>query len=207
MLRANNIEELLELLHIDVIGREIESRHEMIRDAYNVPCYVACDYEDFKEIVTHYYNFHHACMLGVNFFMPRAMAEDQVNRILRGTHRGDTDMARIEEVIGRDKYRAAVNNAQRGRYRGLVGVLDDIKEGMKQKDVERYVNAVFLENFSPTDFGKRVAFAAQFLNMYGHLLLPGEQLMSAYELGAPFNFQRIITNYIRLINEFRKTVQ
>ena len=207
MRRARNIQEILDLLHIDVIGRKIEFKHEMIRDRYHVERYIAYDYEDFMRIVSHYYAYHHDCLLDVNFFMPRKMAEGRVKEILRNPHGDERTIGRIQELIGNDGFARAVDNAKRGRYRGLIGVLDEIKEAMKKKDIELYVRSVFTTNFAPYDFDKRAAFAEEFVNRYGHLLLPGEQLINPYMLAGPGGLESAVQNFTRLLNEFRKVVQ
>lgn len=207
MRRARNIQELLDLLHIDVIGRKIEFKHEKFFKDYPLRSYVARDYEDFMNIVTHYYACHNAFLHKVDFFMPRDLAESHVRDILRNPPRDDMQIGRVQELLGFDSFASAVKNAQRGRHKGLIGVLESIKEAMKKKDVELYVRSVFTTNFSPSDFDKRVAFASEFIRKYGHLLLPGEPLINPYLLAAPGGLEGAIQNFTQLINEFRRTAQ
>ena len=62
-------------------------------------------------------------------------------------------------------------------------------------------------NFGPYDYDRRVVFAAEYRARYGRLMLPGEYMMSAYELAAPGVLEAVFQNHALLVNEFRKTIQ
>ncbi len=207
MRRAQSVQDLIDLLHIDIIGSEIESKHSMIREAYRVPKYVADDYDDFKAIVLHYYQYHHAAWLNVDFGMPPDMAHGRVLEILNNMSRPDTRLSRVRGYLDQEGggYVKAIKNALRGRDRGLVGVIDDIAEAMKQEAVKQYVTAVFLDGMDPLDFETRVAFMEEYIRRYGNVVLPGEDLMSPYELAA--HLEVVIENHVKLVNQFRNTLQ
>jgi len=208
MRKARNFQEILDLLDIDFVGRTIEAVHEMIREHYPLKKYVAEDHDEFVAIVTHYYQYHHACWLNVPLTMPMDMAYSQVRRILNNMPMPDSRLSRISGLLdSKGGYVAIALNAIRGRNRGLVGALDAIMEAMKEEAVNRHCDALFKENFSPRDYDKRVAFAAEYLKRYAKVLLPGEYVMSPYEL-APYGvLEKVFQNHARLINEFRKFLQ
>lgn len=65
MRQATSVQQLIDLLHIDIIG-QIESQHDMIRDSYSLQTYIARDYEHVKAILTHYYRFHHERWMNID---------------------------------------------------------------------------------------------------------------------------------------------
>jgi len=92
-----------------------------------------------------------------------------------------------------------------GRHGGLPAVIDIIAEGIKHDAVKAYVSSVFLACVNPLDYNKKIAFMAEYLRMFGGVLLPGEELLSVYELAN--NVEAVLQNHVRLVNEFRKTLQ
>ncbi len=138
--------------------------------------------------------------------MPDAMAFHEAKKLLKNMPRPDSPMARIHEVLdSQGGFVYAVKKALRGRDRGLIGVIDDIAEAMKQEAVQRYVQTVFLECVDPLNFDKKVHFMNEYLEVYGRVLLAGEVLLSPYELAA--NLETVIQHHVMLVNEFRKTIQ
>ena len=59
---ASSVQELIDLLHVDVIG-VIETTHDEIRESYEVPA-IAQDFEDFKRIVLEYICHHNSVWYG-----------------------------------------------------------------------------------------------------------------------------------------------
>jgi len=92
-----------------------------------------------------------------------------------------------------------------GRHGGLPAVIDIIAECIKHDAVKAYVSSVFLSCANPLDYNKKMAFMAEYLRMFGGVLLPGEELLSVYELAN--NVEAVLQNHVRLVNEFRKTLQ
>jgi hypothetical protein len=203
---AQNVQEIIDLLHIDILAHEIELVHDQIREVYRVPIAVADDYEDFKAVVTHYYQYHFAAWHHIEFEMPPDMAWGRVREILEERSRPDTRLSRISGYLHENgEWIQAVKNAMRGRHVGVIGVIDSIAEGMKEAAVKQYVTAVFLDCLNPLDFETKVAFMMEYIERYGRIVLPGEDLLSPYELAA--NLDAVIQNHVRLINQFRTTLQ
>ena len=82
MRRAESVQDLIDQLHIQVIANEIEAKHDMIREAYYVEDLIAQDYEEFKAMVTHYYQYHWALWYGVDLQMEPDMAYQPVAEVL-----------------------------------------------------------------------------------------------------------------------------
>ncbi len=203
---AENVQDLIDLLNIDVIGREVEAVHNLIRESYVVPYPIADSFDDFKAIVTHYYQYHFSMWYGIEFDMEPDMAWGRVTNILRNMPRPDARLSRISTYLdAQGSWNQAIINTLTGRHGGLISVIDQIAEAMKADAVKQYVTAVFLDCINPLNFETKVLFAQQYLERYGHMVLPGEELLSPYELAA--QLEPVIEQHVRLINEFRHTLQ
>jgi len=205
MKEVKNVKELIDMLHIDRIG-EIEAEHRMIRERYRVRRYDVETFEEFKAAVVHYYQHHTANWLQTPSPMPPGIAEAQIARLLRDSP--DVRLAKIADLLSKEQsggYRAAVDNSITGRHGGLVAVIDAIAEAIKEKAVKRYVDSVFLDYIDPRDYDKKVALMQEYINTYGGVLLTGEECRNPHELAC--HIEAVIQNHVRLINEFRKTLQ
>jgi len=206
MFTAKSIKEILDLLHVDVIAERIESVHKMIRESYTVSKYIVENYEEFKQEITAYYQYHFAMWMHGTPTMPYRLAHQRVNNLLDNSP--SPNLAKVRDILGisgETGYIVAYKNAKTGRYGGLLGVIDAIADGMKNDAVTKYVSAVFLDCVDPLNFEKRIQFMQEYLNLYGGVLLPGEDLLSVYELAN--SLEAVIQNHVKLINEFRKTLQ
>ncbi len=132
------------------------------------------------------------------------MAYGQVRHILESMPHPDARISHIHGVF-QDGWTQAVKNGTRGLNGGMIGVIDAIAEGMKKQAARRYVEAVFLDCLDPLDFDTKVAFMQEYLELYGAVVLPDEELMSSYQLAA--NLESVVQNHVNLINQFRTTLR
>lgn len=206
MFVAKSIKEILNLLHVDVIAERIESVHKMIRENYKVKRYFIENYEEFKEEITKYYQHHYTQWLDVDPTMPPELAHSRAHDILENSP--NPNLPKIRDILGSTNetgYSVAYKNAKSGRYGGLVGVIDAIAEGIKNEAISKYVSAVFLDCIDPLNFDKRIEFMQAYLDMFGAVLLPDEELLSVYELAS--DLEAVVQNHVKLINDFRKKLQ
>jgi len=207
MKEAESVHDLIDMLHIDKIGRHIESVHNMIREGYEVKKYVVDSYEEFKEVVPDYYQYHLGAWMKAQSPFPADWAFDFALRIL-DTPIPDVRMSKVDGLLEKKGgFARAVNNARTGRNGGMVGVINDIAEIMKEQAVRHWVTGVFRCGVDPLDFDKRVAFMQEYQDHYGNLILDGDAMISPYEAAAFSNFELIIESHTRLVNEFRKFLQ
>jgi len=165
---ANSVQDLIDLLHIDVIGL-IESRHDQIREAYVVPP-VAEDFEDFKRITVDYVRYHNCEWYGLDFGTDRAW--DQVRTVLNDIFPPEPSLSRIQGFLdAQGSYIQAVKNSITGRHGGLIAVVDSIAVKIKQNAVRQWIQSVFLTGIDPLNYARKVEFACEYLDRYGHLLL------------------------------------
>jgi len=206
MFVAKSIKEILNLLHVDVIAQRIESVHRMIRENYKVTKFFVENYEEFKQEISKYYEHHYTQWLDVDPAMPPELAHSRAHDILENSP--NQNLPKIRDILGSTNesgYIVAYKNAKSGRYGGLVGVIDAIAEGIKNDAISKYVSAVFLDCVDPLNFDKRIEFMQAYLDIYGAILLPGEELLSVYELAN--DLEAVIQNHVKLVNEFRKKLQ
>ena len=185
---AKSIRELFRLLHINVITEKVDRPHSMIRENWRTPTYVPEDYNEAVDILTHYYQYHHQAWMG-GPVMPADMAFGHVREALEKAQGG---------------YVQAMKQALAGREGGLVARVDAIAEEIKQDATEKYVIWVLSTFVAPMDFDSKVALMSEYLNEYAHVL-PGEKLMSPYELAA--NFDAFVKHHIAWINQLRNAIQ
>ena len=190
MAKVKNVQEILNMLHVDAISRNIESRHKSIREAYRVPRYVPRDEDDCFDILVKYYQYHFSKSLGGGVPPARDMALFQVRQVL-DKHGGG--------------YGMAVKNALRGRGGGLIGLIDNVADAMEEQAVEQYFTAVLTRYASVLDFDYRVMLATQVLQQYGRHMLPGEHLPSPYELAA--RIDSFIKYLVKVSNSLRDALQ
>ena len=87
----------------------------------------------------------------------------------------------------------------------MIKILDIITEGLKREAVTHYVTAVFLDAIDPIDWDTKVRFMEEYIERYGHVVLPDEELLSPYELAS--RMEAVIENHCNLINQFRTRLQ
>ena len=142
----------------------------------------------------------------VTFHMPPDMAWGQAQRILQHLSLPDARLGRIRGYLdGQGGYHQAIKNAIRGRDGGMIKILDIITKGLKREAVTHYVTAVFLDVIDPIDWDTKVRFMEKYIERYGHVVLPDEELLSPYELAA--HMETVIQNHVSLINQFRTRLQ
>jgi len=200
MREAHRFQNIIDLLHIDVISSRVESMHDMIREAYTVRTYIAEDYQDFKNAISNYYHYHNSTWLSVDA-NAYGCSFQQVCGCLDSAP--NTGLSKASELM--NNYRQDSKNSRTGRYGGLPTVINSVAENFKKEAVRQYVDSVIKESIDPDDYGRKVEFMMEYQYLYGAILLPGEDLLSPYEMAA--NIEAVINHHVGLVNAFRKTAQ
>jgi len=176
-------------LHIDVISRDIERKHRTIRENWTVKNYHPSSYEDAHEYLTKYYQYHYSRWLGVGMTLPADVAYSEVRRILES----------------KGGYVPNLKKALRGRYGGMIELINVIAQEFEKESAEKYIRYVIGTHVNPLDYNLKVELARQYLETYGRRMLPGEELMNPHELAA--NFDAVIKHHVELVNQYRNIVQ
>lgn len=183
-----DVQAILNKLHIDVIGRVIEYPHNMIRERYKVPKYVADDSQECIRIMVNYFQYHYASWMKVRFTMPYELA-----------------LAKVKDLLSKKGgFAQSIKNATKGREGSLISALDAIAEALKEEAMERYIEGVITSCIDPLDYDSKVSLASEYLKLYASHILPGERLVSHYELGA--NIESLIKYHVKWIVSYRNVV-
>lgn len=187
---ADNIQEILNRLHQDVIGQEVDYPHRIIREGYKVRKFIVNSHEEAFDELTHYYQYHYAAWLKTGPVMPYDLAYSNMRTV-------------IEQAQG--GYVQIIKNCISGRDGGLLEAINLIAEAFRKEAVEKYVGYIVGTYIDPLDYDYKIRLMRQYLDQYGRYLLPGERTMSVYELAA--NCEQIIKFHANAICSFRKLLQ
>lgn len=187
MSRNQGLHGILQLLHISVITEKVDRPHRMIRERWVTPTYVPVDYPEFCKIITGYYQYHTKAWLG-GPTMPADLAFSKAREILEKGQGGYVQIGKCS--LG-------------GREGGVIAAIDLIAEGIMEDATEKYITYILSTYVNPLDYDSKVALMKEYRAEYAHVL-PGEELMSAYELAA--NFDAFIKFHLQWINSFRKAI-
>lgn len=203
-MRIRSVEELIGMIGIDVIG-EIEAYHRMLREQYKVKKVRVDSYEEFVEEVVKYYQYHTCTMYNAPSPVPASIVRG--NALAMFAFTPDPRIASAAEMLGgkEEGYKVAADNSIRGRHGGLIGAIDALSQAFAQKAIRKHIDAVFLEAINPRNYDLRVSFMVEYLRIYGAVLLQGQECLSPYLLAA--NWQAVIENHVKLVNEYRKFIQ
>lgn len=190
MKRASNIQEVFDALSLHAVSEKVHLPHKMIRERYRVRKYAADSYEDACDELTRYYQYHWQTWMRTSTGLPADYAFAAVRAILDGQQGG---------------FVVAVKNAIRGRQGGLVALVDAIAEAIEKDALERYIRWVIDSMICRLDYEQVIAFARQYLAQYGRYILPGEEMMSEYELAA--NLDALIRFHVNVVGSFRQMLQ
>ena len=183
------LSDIMQKLHINTMS-EIERFHNAIRENFTITNFRPKDYEDCHRYLSKYYRYHFAAAAGVSIVVPEDTAYSEVRRILEKSQGG---------------YIQNIKNTLRGWHGGTKVLIDSIAEEMKKEAMEKYVGYVIGTHVNPLDYDLKIALASQYLEKYGKYILPGEALMSPYELAA--NFESVIKMHVEMVNRYRNIVQ
>lgn len=184
------LEKILSLLHIDVIGKKIEHKHNMIRERWTGTNYKPESDNECFDYLAKYYKYHSAAWAGASVNMPPEIAHGEVRRIL--------DQSQGGVVMN-------LKNATRGRHGGTITLLDMIAEDFKKQATEKYVRYILDKHVDPTNYNLKVALMRQYLDQFARYMLPGEYKMGPHELAA--NFDSVIKMHVEMVNRYRNVVQ
>ena len=184
------IDRILDQLHPDVIGREIEYKHNIIRERWTVKNYMPGDYKECMRDLCDYYRYHFCAMFGISMNIPDDRAHHEVKMILEKSQGG---------------YVQGIKNSVRGRHGGMIALVDALAEEMKKDAIEKHISHVIDTHVSPLDFDFQCELIRQYLDKYAKYMLPGEEIMSPYLLAV--NYAKVIRTHVEVIRRYRESMQ
>ncbi len=153
------IDGLLAELDERTIARQIAVEHDQARMKYSLDSNTVSSYQQFKSIITHYYNYHHVKCISHGGQLSSSHAYGKAKELLEREYR-----KRNGDIV------SAYNDAHDGTNGGLRVVLDTIADGLKAEQIERYINDVFDRYVEPNSWEQKVDIIRQFIGYCGRIL-------------------------------------
>jgi hypothetical protein len=176
------INSLLSDLDERKIARRIGIAHDEARLNYHLSSNTVSDFDRFRDIITHYYNYHYTTCVCNGGRLPLSEAYGRAKELLENEMR-----KRRGDIV------TVFNNAADGTNGGLRVVLDTIAEGLKAEVVERYVQDAFDRHVAPNSWEDKVDMICQFIAYCG------PYLSSSIKTNQP---ERYAHNYSELIRSY-----
>jgi len=147
-----SIQGLLEALDERTIAREVGIPHDEARMNFALHSNTVNDFDEFADLIGHYYNHHFTQCVSGGGGLPRAEAVGRAKEILEREYR-----RRQGDIV------TAYNDAHDGTNGGLRHVCDVIAEALKAEAVERHVREVFDARVAPNSWDSKVRLIQDFI--------------------------------------------
>ena len=182
-----DLHKILKMLHVSVITEKVDRPINMIRERWVCPKYRPDDYEDCCRMLISFMQYFNSAWTHTSAKMPEDIAFSRVENILEN----------------KGGFVQVVKDSLAGREGGIVAVLDMITEKMKDEATESYITYILNRYVNPLEYDSKVSLMQEYINEFAHVL-PGERLMSAYEMAS--NFEGLINFHLKWIYSFRRTI-
>lgn len=176
------INSLLGYLDERAIARNVAIPHDEKRMQYHLSSNTVTDWDQFRDIITGYYNCHYTGCVSRGGRLSSGEAYGRATELLEKEYRKK----------GGDLV-SAFNDAHDGTNGGLRSVLDIICEAIKVESVERYVRDMFDRHVAPNSWDQKVDMIRQFI------AYAGPYLSSSIVVSQP---ERYAQNYSELIRSY-----
>ncbi len=176
------INSLLGYLDERAIARNVAIPHDEKRMQYHLSSNTVTDWDQFRDIITGYYNYHYTGCVSRGGRLSSGEAYGRATELLEKEYRKK----------GRDIV-SAFNDSHDGTNGGLRSVLDIICEAIKAESVERYVRDMFDRHVAPNSWDQKVDMIRQFI------AYAGPYLSSSIVVSQP---ERYAQNYSELIRSY-----
>ena len=177
-----NIDSLLSELDERVIARRVAIGHDEARMQYSLSANTVESFDEFKAIITRYYNYHYTQCVTNGGRLAGGDAYGGAKTLLEREYR-----KRRGDIV------SAFNDAHDGTNGGMRAVLDIICDGLKTESVERYIQNAFDCHVAPNSWDQKVDIIRQFIAYNGHVL------SSSIVAGQP---ERYAQDYSELIRSY-----
>jgi hypothetical protein len=177
------------LAHLDerAIAQRIGIRHDEARLNYHLRSNTVTDFEQFRDNITDYYNYHYTSCISNGGGLSPSEAYGRAKELLEREYR-----KRRGDIV------SAFNNAHDGTNGGMRVVLDTIAEALKAEAVERYITDAFDRHITPNSWEQKVDMIRQFIAYCG------PNLSSSIRTDQP---ERYAHDYSELIRSYVEGLQ
>lgn len=149
------------LAHLDerAIARQVGISHDEVRLNYQLRSNTVTNFDQFREIITDYYNYHYTNCVSNGGELSSSEAYGRAKELLEREYR-----KRHGDIV------SAFNDAHDGTNGGMRVVLDTIAEGLKAEAVERYITSIFDQHVAPNSWEAKVDIIQQLIAYCGPYL-------------------------------------
>ena len=173
---------LLSALDEIEIARQVAVDHDEARMQYHLSSNTVADFSQFSDLITNYYNYHHAKCISHGGTFGHDDAYGKAKELLENEYR-----KKRGDIV------SAFNDAHDGTNGGMRVVLDTIAESLKARAVENYVTSLFDRYVKPNSWEDKVSIISQFITY------SGQYLSSSIVASQP---ERYAQNYNDLIRSY-----
>ena len=153
------IDGLLAELDERTIAQRIAVVHDEARMKYPLRSNTVSTYQQFKNIITDYYNHHHTNCVSLGGRLLASEAYGKAKELLERQYRKQNG-----DIV------SAFNDGRDGTNGGMRVVLDTIADGLKAEVIERYITDVFDRYVEPNSWQQKVEIIRQFIASAGRIL-------------------------------------
>ena len=153
------INSLLGYLDERAIARNVAISHDENRMQYHLSSNTVTDWDQFSDIITDYYNYHHTSCISRGGALGRNDAYAKAKTLLENEYR-----RKHGDIV------SAFNDAHDGTNGGMRVVLDTIAESLKAEAVENYMTSIFDQYVKPNSWDQRVDIIRQIIAYCGPYL-------------------------------------
>ena len=153
------ISSLLGYLDERAIARDVAIPHDEKRMQYHLSSNTVTDWDQFRDIITDYYNYHYTGCVSRGGRLSPYEAYGATKPLLEKEYR-----KKGGDIV------SAFNDAHDGTNGGLRSVLDIICEAIKAESIERYIQNVFDHHVAPNSWDQRLDMTRQFIAYAGPYL-------------------------------------
>jgi len=187
------LQQLLGLLSSDKFDK-IEQQARLMRETFQCPPF-ARDYDEFKNVIHKFFAHYQKAFFNVDILKSKYEWADEFWK----SHAVDF----AQRLLG--NMRAAEMKALTGREGGLIGVINQLTEGILRLHAENYVKNVFYDHIPASDFDLRLRLTRELLKTHGQRLFPGEQMLPDFLLMA--DIESVIKAFVAQLEPIRRSLR
>jgi len=195
-----NIDQLFEMLDEEAIAQAVSIKHDTVREQYPLESNTVESFNDFKEEITLYYQWHFAHTMGngnEDALMPPEMAYGYARQIIENYFQRRGELIPLE---------AAFRVAKTGTNGGLRFILSLLADSLKQSQEARYIDWCIDNAVAPTDYDGQAELMRSYLERYRDYIPNDIRLKSPEFLAAGSGYKELIKLHLNVIGRIRNNL-
>ena len=187
------IDSMLNELNEITVAQKVAIKHDEAVANYSLKSNRVGDFEEFTEVLTHYYIYHDARCLSHGGSLSPAEAAGRAKEIIEQEYRRRTNGSIV----------TAFNDAYDGTNGGMRHIIDIIADKLREESVERYIRDVFDRYVAPNKWEEKVEIIRQLLSQCGHYLSSSIRVDQPERYAQ--NYEELIRSYVAALEQTSST--